>query len=62
MTESYRQEIEDEQRRKHCRDAHARCYWMCGPNANHQNSEGHVKGCPIGDAQAEAQQEVDNAP
>ena len=59
MTESYRQEIEDERRSKWWREAHAKCLRNCGPNPNW--GEGHKGGCPIGDAQAEAQQEeLDN--
>ena len=55
MSESYREKIEDERRRKWWRNAHAKCARNCGPNPNW--GEGHKGGCPIGDAQAEAQQE-----
>ena len=54
MTESYEHEIAEERHRKFWKDAPIKCYCMCGPNPNW--GEGHVAGCPIGDAQAEAQQ------
>ena len=54
MTESYEHEIAEDRREKAKRDEWWRCYMMCGPNPNW--GEGHVAGCPIGDAQAEAQQ------
>lgn len=54
MTESYREEIEESRRDNYWRKAHAQCARNCGPNPNW--GEGHAPGCPIGDAQAQAQQ------